>query len=335
MDVPTVQRDRPPVALQANGRVFGVRAIGPTLGAGLDPIGLAGRDRQHPGHRLTAPDHRVRPAQQLDPLNARERQRAKVVVARGAGEVADLHPVDQHQHLIGIAAAHKQAGHPAQRPVAREGNPRQARQHTGQVRPLYRIDGGGGHNADRGGREVQRQRRSGDRDRAGVIRRGGQRGAGAQPGSKNGTGEKVKVALQQAYSRPMDETAVHGGSPAWPRRNPARLHPAHPVRSRNDHRRQVSWLSGSTRLRRLPGGPKHPVAYDGPLAGYSCGGSFDRHRTSRHPRIPFEVPCGTPVAASANNRTGPTFQAAHPDCPLPDPRAIPYSALATAAKAPA
>ncbi len=70
-------------------------------------------DVDHPADRLAAPDDRVGPAQDLDPGDVAGGQSAEIERRVGAGRIVDPHPIDQHQRLRGIAAAHEHAGLPA------------------------------------------------------------------------------------------------------------------------------------------------------------------------------------------------------------------------------
>ena len=72
-------------------------------------------------------------ANNLDPLDVRQRVDTEVERAGGLGRVVDRHAVAQHQHVVGIRAAHEEAGLPAG-PAGRH------HAHAGDVR--QRVDQG-------------------------------------------------------------------------------------------------------------------------------------------------------------------------------------------------
>ena len=250
----------------------------PIFCGGFDPVYLARGHGEHAADRLAAPDDAVRSAQQLDLADAAQRQPAEVIGAARRGDFVDARAIDQHQELFGAGAAHEDAGRAARRAVARKSQAGQPLQHAGDVRAL-----------DRGDFPV-----ADDRDRLAGIADDAAR-TGGDHGDKivaDRIGSGLDIALGQRRKRQRQQrdggniaqihehnpsntnaNAVHGERPTGLSRGP-RCSRYYPARMRNDHRGQVSWLSGSSLPARLPG-PKTSGMLDRSLPGYSCGGSAE------------------------------------------------------------
>ena len=71
---------------------------------------LAGDDVDDAADRLAAPQHRLRSAHDLDPLDIAGDEVAEVVAARGGRGIVDLDPVDQRDGVVRIAAADEHRG---------------------------------------------------------------------------------------------------------------------------------------------------------------------------------------------------------------------------------
>ena len=93
----------------ALGAEAGVEA-GTAVAAGTDfavhAVRRAGEDVDHAGDGVRAPDRRARAAHDLDALDGGQRQVREIEDALAGG--VDAHAVDQHQRVVGVAAAQEQ-----------------------------------------------------------------------------------------------------------------------------------------------------------------------------------------------------------------------------------
>ncbi len=243
-----------------------------------------------------------RAANDLDPLHVGQRVHAEIECAPGVGGVVDRHAVAQHQHLVGVGAAHEHAGvaaGTARLGDAQTGNvfQRLGQREIGVVLDLLARD-----HADAGGDVGERRGHAGGGDHDVGLRDArhrnflgiGGKSSGDQQGRErqaHGGPSWARGAARGARLRLRDDSRLRVSLPL-PRFTP-------PVARAQSRRRPVSWLAGH---RRAP--PSRPVGddagqwHDGAkLAATVAGAAAPGHPASDGPSRSRFSPCGPPASA--------------------------------------
>ena len=84
------------------------------LRPGAETVQIAGGEGDHPADGVGPPQRRLRPRQDLDPLNVGQLQAREIEGAVDLGGVVDGDAVDQHQRLARRGAAHPHLGDAAE-----------------------------------------------------------------------------------------------------------------------------------------------------------------------------------------------------------------------------
>ena len=121
---------------------------------------LAGGDIDHAADGVAAPQDRLRPAQDLDPLGIVEEEVGKAETARSGGGIGQAHAVQHHHRLAAVRPPDAQRGNSAVSAVARQADARRAQQDIAQRDRLVLDDGGLVENGNAGGYALLRNRRA-------------------------------------------------------------------------------------------------------------------------------------------------------------------------------